>query len=323
MSLFKQNKFMSWLAAAFAFCIWAITLDLFWTRVFINGNHTSEAASINHLICENASEIPVFGSSKAGHNYNPEVLGDDVFNYGMDGASLDLTIALMQIECRKNKRTPIVVDLTHNAFRESSSHLKFPSLVRQPEIRRMMNRLGFMRWQLWVPGLRYFGYYDSYVREYLIGRRLANVRTVRGYTVLGKDQFDPRAFAEDVQKRLQVGYWFGSDPVQENLLFEVIRSTPQRTFVIVFSPLHSSCFEGFYDPAGFARYLNRLRSFTNVVVLDWGKMELADDCFTDTIHLNQKGAVEFSRRLANQLRTLRISVTSTNTVPAARPHGLE
>jgi hypothetical protein len=58
--------------------------------------------------------------------------------------------------------------------------------------------------------------------------------------------------------------------------------------------------------------LARLRSFTNVVVLDWSRMELPDECFLDTVHLNEQGALEFSRRFADELRPFRASAAAAD-----------
>jgi hypothetical protein len=235
----------------------------------------------------------------------------------MPGASLDETVALLQIECKKQKQTPIVLDLAHQGLITTSKRaasmsqpeilagkaelatmapMKYVPFVWRPEIRQMLDRLGLMERRYWVPGLRYIGDYDFYLNDCLY--RLP-VRTVKF----------PISLDEAIRKRLEAGFGFCSFSDQDRLLYDVIRSAPQRTFVLVVSPVHPSCFANFKDPEGFARYLDKLRSFPNVVVLDWGRMELADDCFRDTTHLNYKGALEFSRRLADRLRTIRATAT--------------
>jgi hypothetical protein len=206
----------------------------------------------------------------------------------------------------------ILLDLTHDALLKTGDPSKFAPFVWQPEMRQMMNRVGLMRWRYWVPGLRYFGYYDWYLKDFLAEEMFARRKTVRGYTIDFGRRLTNGLDAATIRRRLDAGYGFSSNPDQTRLLFDSIRNTPNRTFIVVFSPLHSSCFANFRDAEGFARYLGQLRSFTNVVVLDWGRMELADDCFADTLHLNEQGAVEFSRRLADQLRIIRATAISNN-----------
>src|ERR1700677_4959908 len=165
MSHFNGSKLKSWFMATVAFGIGAILIDFIWTHLVITGNAASDSARISHLIREHGSEIPIFGTSKAQDDYLPEILGDDVFNYGMPGASLDETVALMQIECKKQKQTPIVLDLAHQGLITTSKRaasvsqpeilagkaelatmapMKYVPFVRHPEIRQMMDRLGLM-----------------------------------------------------------------------------------------------------------------------------------------------------------------------------------
>lgn len=310
MSGFSRHKLGPWFLAAAGFCLLAITTDYLWTRFVINGTTMSEPARINHLIQEDGSEIPIFGPSTARVDFVPEILGNDVFNYGMDGTSLDVVDALLQIECKKHKKTPIVLSLSQEAGRSIGAPSKFPLLVRQPEIRQMMERLGLMEWRYRVPALRYFGYYDWYLKDYLAEHLPSTRKTVRGYAAEVDHPFDRRTLDEAIRSRFEAGFGFSSLPDQTRLLFDAIKSTPQRTFVVVFPPLHASCFANFKDPQGFARYLDQLRSFRNVVVLDWSRMELPDDCFRDTLHLNQKGAIEFSRRFADRLQKIRCAINS-------------
>jgi hypothetical protein len=311
MSHSNAKECKSWFIAAIVFAIWAYSIDFLWTRVVINGSVTSEAARINHLIRERGSEIPIFGPSKARADYVSEVLGPDVFNYGMDGTSFDVIECLVQIESHKNKRTPIILDMPHAAFHAVGDPSKLTPFASNPEIRSMLDRLGLMRWRYRVPGLRYFGYYDWFLKDYLAEHVAVTKKTVRGYTTeFNAIPFDRQKFDGLIAKRLEAGYGFSNDPDQDRRLFDIIRMTPQRTFIVVFSPVHPSCFSNFKDPEGFAQYLEKLRSFPNVVVLDYGRMECPDDCFRDTVHLNHKGALMFSQRLAGQLQIILAATSS-------------
>jgi hypothetical protein len=302
----NPNKFRAWFVAIAVFAVLACAMDTLWTRVVIDGSAASDAGRLNHLIHEHGSEIPIFGASQARYDYVPEILGDNVFNYGMAGISPDVVAALLEIECKKHKQTPIVVDPGHSHVQQRLGNLsKFPPYAWQPEIREMLVRLKSMEWRYLVPGLRYFGYYDSYLSDYLAERMSKTKKTVRGYTVASNRQpFDHRVLDKNIKQRLEAGYGFSSYSDPQHLLFDVMKNTPERTFIIVFSPVHSSCFVNFQNREDFAQYLGTLRSLTNVVVLDWSHMELADDCFDDTVHLNERGAREFSQRLANRIRTV-------------------
>jgi hypothetical protein len=318
MSHSNASKIKSWLLAAAAFAVWAVLLDFLWTRFVINGSPITEAARISHLIHEHGSEIPIFGASTAYQDYVPEILGDDFFNYGLNGISSDVVNALLQIEVKKDKQTPILVGLCaldiNAVMGEPSSYAPF---ARRPEIRQLLEGYGRMEWRYWVPGLRYFGYYDMYIRDYPSEYIFKTKRTVRGFLSDVKPR--PQDLVNlhgDIAHRLEVGGEFCATPRQDSVLFDIIKSAPKRTFIMVYSPLHSSCFAKFKNRETFVRHLEKLRSFPNVVVLDCSQMELPDECFVDTEHMNQKGAAEFSRRLADRLRTIRANGDPGPSCPA-------
>lgn len=306
MSRFRHLK--AWASAGVALFGFAAAVDFFWTQVVINGSATSEASRIHHLITEAGVEIPIFGASKARSNYIPEILGADVFNYGMDSASMDVVNTLLQIECRKNKRTPIIVDMSPTAFRGIGDPSKFAPFAYQPDIRQTLDQLDLMEWRYWVPGLRYFGYYDWFLKDYLSEHIAVTKKTVRGYTSsFNEARFDRRHLEEAIGKRIKAGNGFRSYADQDTHLFELIRKTPHRTFMLVYSPLHSSCFANFKDLEGFKRYLEVLRGFPNVAIVDWSQMQFPDEFFKDTTHLNAEGAAEFSRRFSKELEIVRLS----------------
>jgi hypothetical protein len=245
-------------------------------------------------------------------------LGDDFFNYGIDGVSFDVVAALLQIEVKKNKQTPIVVGLC--AVDDNSvmgDPWGYSPFVSRPEIRQMMEDFGRMEWRYWVPGLRYFGYYDLYIRDYTAEYIFKTRKTVRGYlSNLKPWTQDVANLHGAIEHRMEVGGEFCSNPRQDSRLFDIIKSAPKRTFIMVYSPLHSSCFAKFKNRQDLLDHLEKLRSFPNVVVLDCSQMEFSDDCFLDTEHLNPKGAVEFSRRLADRLRIACASAVSCPPRPA-------
>jgi hypothetical protein len=320
MSPSDATKLKSWLMAAVAFGVLAVASDFLWTRVVIPGGANSGAAAISYLILERGSEIPIFGDS-TGREYDPVILGDDYFNCATPGVCYDVWNVLLQIEVKKHKQTPIMIGMSAGndnvGIGDPNNYVPFTS---QREIRQMLDRFGLMEWRYWVPGLRYFGRYDWYLRSYLSAHLSRSKKTVRGYTFdLLSPPFDRQRLDELIKQRLEAGYGFHSSPDQERIFLGIIRSTPQRTFIIVFSPLHPSCTAHFKDQEGFAQYQAKLRSLPNVVVLDCTRMEFPDEFFTDTLHLNQKGSVEFSRRLADQLRTILAAKVPAAPNPAGAP----
>ena len=126
----------------------------------------SDIDRINHLYHENGDEIPIFGASKAHGHYNPRLMGLNAFNYGIDGASYEVTDVFLQIELAKPKTSPVIIELQHRDTGQLSDPAKFIPFVRDPRIRQLLDRFHAMDWKYYIPGLRYFGHYDYLFKDF-------------------------------------------------------------------------------------------------------------------------------------------------------------
>ncbi len=236
-------------------------------------------------------------------DYIPEEIGLNTYNYGIHAASLDVVETLLQIELAKPKKSPIIIDLSVAGWRnlgDVSNYLPFTS---DPRIRDLLRSYGAMEWRYYLPGIRYFGYYEWYLKLFINSRRSATKKVVRGFThELDRAPVDPTEFADDVRRRLQDSYGYHPDEGQDQRLIESIAAHPERLFFLVYSPLHSSCYAHFENADKFEAFKARLKAIPNVVVIDWGRLDYPDDFFQDTTHLAEKGAVDFSRKLGAQIR---------------------
>ena len=300
-----RHPAVAWIAALALVAATALVLDQIWTRVFIGQGDTDEAARVSHLLRPDPEEIPIFGASKARAAYVPSLIDPRAFNYGMDAASLDVVNVFLGIELAKNKQGPVIVDLVHNASETIGNLLKFVPFADRPAVADVLRRNGDLRWQYSVPGLRYFGFYDIYLKDYVSDRSVLTRVIDRGYTTaLRPRPWDRGVFEAAVRKRLEMGYGYSSDPRQEGTLFQHIRSAPQRKFILVYSPLHQACFANFTGAAAFSEFVQKLRQMSNVTVLDFGRLALPDEDFEDTTHLNDRGARIFSQRMGEELRRI-------------------
>jgi len=297
---------ISWAAAFAMFALVAVACDVFCTCFVIFGNNSFDAAKISRLIHVRSPEVPIFGSSQARDDYVPELIHPEAFNYGMVGASFEVIDLFLHIELAKNNTRPIIIAMTHSANRGIGDVSNFIPFAERPDVRGLLLRNGSMQWRFNIPGLRYFGYYGWYLKDFVAERQAVAREADRGYTtafgrVLPWDRSD---FERSVKRRLKSGYGFKSDPDQDARLFRDIRQYPARKFVLVYSPLHSACFANFTGAPEFGEFLAKLRSMNNVVVLDWSQLGFPDQYFADTLHLNETGAAEFSRRLGAELRPI-------------------
>ena len=89
------------LAAAFTFVF---------EKKIILANESCGAYKINRIITtENPDEIPILGSSRAEASFIPEFLGENYFNYGLEGTQENVMLFFIEEECKKKKNSPLII----------------------------------------------------------------------------------------------------------------------------------------------------------------------------------------------------------------------
>jgi len=263
---------------------------------------SSDIVRIQHLYQTNEGEIPMFGTSKIGSFCSPADMGLNAYNYGMTYASYEMTDVFLQIELAKHKNTPIIVELQHTDTGSLGDQSMFIPFVSDPRIRRLLTRFHALDWRYFVPGIRFFGYYDWILKNYLEAR-LGVSKTYQGYTEpVQLPPFDPAALHEAVEERLKISTGYFPNEDQNRRLIAHITQHPGRLFFLVVAPYHPSYYEHFQNEDKFEEYKAQLAGYTNVVVLDWGRMKYPADAFNDTLHLRQMYARDYSRKLGDKIR---------------------
>jgi hypothetical protein len=275
------------------------------------------AGRLYHLYQEDSDEIPIFGSSKAADGYNPEAMGLNCFNYGIRGAGYEVTDMMLQIELAKHKTSPIIIDMLPGRFKAIGDPNNYTPYLTHAEVRRLLRQSGKMRWHYYVPGLRYFGDYEWYLSQFIASRVRMGERYIRGYVFyLSQEPFDQRKFDELARLRLTnpVGYF--PDEEEDHKLLAHIVEHPERLFFLVYSPGHASCFARFENANQFKVFKDKLKTYPNVVLIDAQRLPYPDDYFGDTVHLSQKGALDFSTRLGVEIREALRTHNGTRAVPS-------
>lgn len=287
-----------------AFAAICILADLAFTYGIIFRTPTSDIGRINHLYHEHGDEIPIFGSSKAHGNYSPDAMGLNAFNYGFDGISYEVTDVLLQIELAKSKTTPIIIELQHNDLAaDLGDQSRCVPLMFDARIRQLLKRFHAMEWRYYLPGIRYFGYYDWYLKDYMSERMQLTHNITKGYkSELHQLPFSQARLDDYVSKRLQItsGYFPNED--QNRRLIGHITEHPERLFFLVYSPYHPSYFAHFQNGEQLKLFDEKLKALPNVVLIDWSQMHFPDEFFLDTLHLRHEAAMEFSRKMGDKIR---------------------
>lgn len=305
----NSSRFIWSLAlAALGLMVIAVAGDHALTRA-ISHSESLAAGRLARLDDPRAStEIPIFGASKAEASYVPSVLGPRFYNYGLGSASPDVTNMLLATTLRHESSQPVLIDLVQWAFDGVGDPRNYLLLADRPPARAMMREAGVWEWYYAVPGLRYFGSWDWYVKGLLTDRIALTKRMDRGFAVnLDEAPWSAELFARDVAKRRNTAMRWGVDPAQRRTLVQLVASAPHRTFVIVFSPLHKSNFVRATGEAEFRRELRQMAAAApNLRIVDMTRMDYPDRYFLNTTHLNQRGARRFSADLRRELLRLKV-----------------
>ena len=294
----RSSSLLAGLAAALAFGVLALAADA-WTTRAIARSEWLQAAKVGRVIKGvDERDIPVFGASKAVADYIPAVLGPAVYNYGLAGTSHDVTNLLLTFETRERSRAPIIVDVHQGAVPEIGDVRDYIPFAHHPEVEAFLRAKGQWRWYYKVPGLRYFGSYDWYLRGLVADLTARPGSVVRGYLPpVGIAAWDGAGFDTKVERRLARPFAMGVPDAEWQALTRIVARTPHRRFVLVLSPLHRSYFANATGQDRFERQLAAMRRFPHVTVLDFTHADYPDAYFRDTSHLNERGAAVFSREL--------------------------
>ncbi|HZQ47495.1 MAG TPA: hypothetical protein VFC07_10815 [Verrucomicrobiae bacterium] len=297
-------RWKTWILAFLAFASLCILTDLAFTHGVILRTPLSDSSRIRHLYDDNSNDIPIFGTSKAHGNYCPADMGLGAFNYGIDGASYEVTDVLLQIELAKRRTTPIIIELQHVDTGTLGYQGSFIPFVSDPKIRQLLTRFHAMQWRYYLPGIRYFGHYETFLQQYLNGRmRVQKVN--QGFSELvHPPPFDRAKLDEFVRGRLETRTGYFTDEDLNRRLMAQITAHPQRLFFLVVSPYHPSYFTHFQNADKLATFEEKLTVLPNVVLLDWSRLDYPDEYFLDTLHLRRQAAAKFSRKLGDKIREI-------------------
>ena len=273
---------------------------LFFTQVILK-NTTAGSYKTYRIFHEtHPDEIPIFGSSRAAGSYVSEEIDTRCFNYGIERTQLEVASIFLAEEIKKNKTAPIIINWDYEFFRDYKGNIAhFIPSVDQAPIAEYISK--DMRWFYQVPALRFFNVYDDYMKSY-IGERSGSSKVSNGGFFVTFSP-TPEQFARLAETRRKSTFTW-DDPADKEVSWEKLLTSTTRPIVLVIAPYHSSYYDSFRNMEGATGYLAKLDALPNVTVIDLGKMDLPDDHYQNTTHVNYAGAVVFSRELGRRMREM-------------------
>jgi hypothetical protein len=274
-----------------------ISLNYFFEKYVIFNSEISGAYKINRILNKTKnSEIPIFGSSRAQGNFVPSILGDNYFNYGIDGTQANIWLFFLEQELKKEKSTPIIInfDLEGLVYSDGDIGNYIPNWENTESI-----LISEREFYYNVPLLKYFGKFELYTKYFLNDRmNLTNVTDNGGSFV--KTHLTQDKFQEAVSERHKTETLFILDNVLLEKFNSLIAST-SRQIILVTSPYHKAYFNKFNNIDDVNNYMSNLKLKKNILIIDLRNYIQTDSMFMNTTHLNYEGAVKFSNELNNRL----------------------
>ena len=279
-------------------------IGYFFEKEIIFTNQLCGSYKVNRIIKETyPAEVPIFGSSRAEGSFIPDSLGKDFFNYGLSGTKLDVLLFFLKEECKKKKRQPYIIIA-----------LDFDSLQRVTgDIANYIPNANYMPVKLLLgdnykpyfnlPMLKYYGRFDQYIKLYL-NNKIQLTKVSNKGAAIEKNTFSKEYFKEWVEIRQQAPVSFVIDPSLKQTLIEVIRLHPERFFIFVATPYHSSFFKSLTNYAAVETFIHQFNNMNNVKVFDFSQLPLPDSLYLNTSHLNYDGVKVFNPIFKDSLSKL-------------------
>jgi len=260
-------------------------------RYIVLGKATANGAyKVHRILTEtHPDEIPIFGSSRANGSFIANILGKKYHNYGLDGAFDNVSLFFLKEELKKNKKTPIIIELGMEGLNPSTGNaMYYLPHASNPSVKALMGDF-YKPWHL-IPLVKYYGYTEAYTDIYL-----KSLPTTTQTTLAWSKQEAP--IEEFIRARLKMPTVFRNDSGLVKALDTILRAHTTRKIIFVIPPYHSAYFTTFEGEKEAQAYLVFLTTFSHVRVLDCGHFSYPNSLFINTTHLNYEGAVRFSTEL--------------------------
>jgi hypothetical protein len=300
-SSFKRKPLLNILFYLVVVIILALGFQHFFERKIMLKSESSGTYKVNRILnFTDPDETPIFGPSTAEGALIPSLLGQDFFNYGLSGVKDDVLLFFLEQECKKTKHNPnVLMVFTLDGFTygigDPNNYIMNSS---NPDVKKLIGDNYKFYYQ--IPFIKYYGQYEWYIKDYLNQRMMLTKYMERGASIekniLTKERFDNL-----IEERKNTTTWFKNDSLLEKRFLDLIKKNPNRHFIIVIPPFHTSYFDQYknYDDA--LHFLTFLSKFPNISVLNYSHHFYPDDCYFNTTHLNYKGALLFNKILKDTL----------------------
>jgi hypothetical protein len=277
------------------------------------------------------ARVVITGSSRALSHYDPRIMervnGVSAFNLGRNGSQTDMQLAVFKAYLAHNRKPDVVI---HNldAFsfvttREVYDPAQYVPYLYDQELYAALKRIDRNTWKS-----RYVPLY-GYVAEDMRFSWMLGISAHLGFSPEQEffQGFNPRSKGwtnefDSFKASNQRGVSWGIEPAGLQLVDELVRVCQQKgiRLIFVYSPEYSEMQNLTTNREEIFGHFRDLSAKYNVPFWDYSNWKYASttDYFTNSQHLNSRGAAVFSEDVSNRLKEYLAAQSLAN----PRPQGL-
>lgn len=257
----------------------------------------------NNYICKKTNEnILIFGSSRAIHHYNPQIINDSLdmscYNCGQNGYGIILNYGRLLLIHQRYQPKVIIYDIyAHYDYLENDNRKYLGQLkpyYHEIGIKNIFDSIDQIeKWKMQSAMYRYNSRFLQIISDYFHPLK----------QTIGINGFKPKenVFNSMKTKKYQDKDEYNYDKIKIDYLKKFITLCKNSTLIFTFSPIWYN-----YDQTKL-KVIKEICKEYNIHFLDFSndpKYIHNNQYFNDGLHLNAKGADEFTRDLIKRLRPI-------------------
>lgn len=251
----------------------------------------------------------IMGSSRGFVQYDPAILDSAMhinsYNLSVDGRCIDAQVVKYHTYCQYNpKPTLIIQNVDFGTLELSNGYEReqfLPYFFCDTLFSAVKNSEGFSVWDRYLPLVRYAGYTQVIMEGLKLPNKLNHYPLYKGY--YGRDDSWDGTMFESITS---VEFCRTQEVVRifDNFLAECKRDHIQ--VILVFAPIYIGVTEKMEDPQEMFDYYQSYADKYGFPLLNYTYDSLSYDTayFYNATHLNKKGAILFSEKLAYDLNEI-------------------
>lgn len=245
-------------------------------------------------------EIAILGSSRAQSGIVPSIIGDNVFNYGLDGSTQYETVLHLHAVVARRDTAPIIVNLDPWGIHGNELRGDYSLVTKRAHIPTAEQKLPVVNWDAYS-GARFFGQLRPIVSKWL-NSKISGTKAIAEGAIITKDSLNDNEWKTVMQKFDSPAFEVNAEVMKD---FDAILTKPHAPIIFVISPVTRFWYEKFASDesnvSGLTKLIARLGAYQNTVVIDLMTTNVekySNAEFFDPTHLNEHGARRFSEELA-------------------------